>query len=260
VTQPSSAQPADKPVILASASPRRSQLLGAAGIPFERFVVEVDEEALSEAYRGPLLMLGEYLASEKALATWRALVARGDGERRVLASDTTVLLEGRSLAKPANAAEAEAMLRELRGREHTVATGLALIDPARGALLTTTSATRVRMRDYNDAEIAAYVATGDPLDKAGAYSIQHPDFQPVEWLAGCHLGVIGLPVCLVPALLGDARRMRIVTAPLPSEAPDCPWSALCTPPFPFGRPGIRARSLPEALGSPDGADASEAGG
>lgn len=254
MTQPSSAQPAEESVILASASPRRSQLLGEAGIPFHRFVVEVDEEGLSEAYRGPLLMLGEYLAGEKALATWRALAAHGDSGRRVLASDTTVLLEGRSLAKPADAAEATAMLRALRGREHTVATGVALVDPARGALLSTTSATRVRMRDFSDAEIAAYVATGDPLDKAGAYSIQHPDFQPVEWLAGCHLGVIGLPVCLVWPLLGDARRMRIMTAPLPAEGPDCPWSARCTPPYPFSRPGIRSRPLPDAAG------ASEVGG
>ncbi|HEU0026965.1 MAG TPA: Maf family protein [Ktedonobacterales bacterium] len=260
MTQPSSAQPAEEPIILASASPRRSQLLGEGGIPFHRFFVEVDEEGLSEAYRGPLLMLGEYLAGEKALATWRALVEHADAGRRVLASDTTVLLEGRSLAKPKDAAAAAAMLRELRGREHTVATGLALVDPARGALLSTTSATRVRMRDYSDAEIAAYVATGDPLDKAGSYSIQHPDFQPVEWLTGCHLGVIGLPVCLVWPLLGDARRMRVVTAPLPSDAPDCPWSARCTPPFPFLKPGIRRRLLPGVAGAADSPDVSEAGG
>ncbi len=246
MTHPSSAHLAEEPIILASASPRRSQLLGEAGIPFHRFVVEVDEERLSASYRGPLLMLGEYLAGEKALATWRALTARGDSGRRVLASDTTVLLDGRSLAKPADAEEAAAMLRQLRARDHTVATGIALVDPARGALFSTTSATRVRMRDYSDAEIAAYVATGDPLDKAGAYSIQHPDFQPVERLAGCHLGVIGLPVCLVWPLIGDARRLRIVTAPLPVETRDCPWSARCTPPYPFIRPGIRSRPLPDA--------------
>ncbi|HEX8994992.1 MAG TPA: Maf family protein [Ktedonobacterales bacterium] len=231
------------PLYLASASPRRSQLLGEAGIPFERFVVPVDEDALSEAYQGPLLGLGEYLAREKGLAAWRALRAqRRDG--RVLASDTTVLIGGRSLAKPADPAEAEAMLRELRGREHTVATGVALIDPARGLLRSTTSATRVRMRDYSDEEIAAYVATGDPLDKAGAYSIQHPGFQPVDSLAGCHLGVIGLPVCLVGALLGDGRSARIVHAPLPAEAPDCPWSGQCQPPYPFALAGIHTMPLP----------------
>ena len=238
---------------LASASPRRSQLLAEAGIAFEKIIVPVDEDALSAAYQGPLLQLGEYLARAKGLAAWRALRAQGrDG--RVLASDTTVLIGGRSLAKPADHAEAAAMLRELRGREHTVATGVALLDPAHALLRSATSATRVRMREYSDEEIAAYVATGDPLDKAGAYSIQHPDFQPVASLAGCHLGVIGLPVCLVSALLHAGRPARIVHAPLPAAAPDCPWSAQCRPPYPFALSGIHTMPLP------DSDDTAEAGG
>lgn len=253
-------QPDSQPVILASASPRRSQLLSQAGIAFERFVVEVDEDGLSAAYRGALLGLGEYLARAKALAAWRALVTQGErnseGARRVLASDTTVLLAGRSLAKPADAAAAAAMLRELRGREHTVATGVALVDPERGALLFATSATRVRMRAYSDEEITSYVATGDPLDKAGAYSIQHPGFQPVESLRGCHLGVIGLPVCLVTLLLNGPRRMRVTTAPLAGGAAGCPWSAHCAAPYPFDLPGVHTSPLPDAAGGP----ASEAGG
>ena len=231
------------PLYLASASPRRSQLLSAAGIAFERCVIPVDEDALSAAYQGPLLQLGEYLAREKALAAWRALRTEGRAGR-VLASDTTVLIGGRSLAKPADDAEAAAMLRTLRGREHTVATGVALIDPTRGRIRSATSATRVRMRDYSDAEITAYIATGDPHDKAGAYSIQHPDFQPVESLAGCHLGVIGLPVCLVSALLDDTGARRIVRAPLPPDDHDCPWSAQCRPPYPFALAGIHTFPLP----------------
>lgn len=249
------------PIILASASPRRSQLLTQASIPFEKFVVEVDEPGLSAVFHGPLLGLGEYLAGEKALAAWRALATRGAGGRRVLASDTTVLLAGRSLAKPADSDEATAMLRDLRGREHTVATGVALVDPERGVLRSATSATRVRMRDYSDSEISAYVATGDPLDKAGAYSIQHPDFQPVASLRGCHLGVIGLPVCLVWALLGGAGARRIVPAPVESgdrSAPDCPWSAGCRAPYPFDSPGVHSRPL---SGIADWqSSASEAGG
>jgi MAF protein len=257
VSQPGGHNPAPERIVLASASPRRSQLLTQAGIAFERFVIEVDEVGLSAAYRGPLLGLGEYLAGEKALAAWRALDARGLGGRRVLASDTTVLLAGRSLAKPADSAEAEGMLRELRGREHTVATGVALVDPARGALLSATSATRVRMRDYSNEEIARYVATGDPLDKAGSYSIQHPDFQPVESLHGCHLGVIGLPVCLVVRLLGGAARMRITSAPMAEGASGCPWSAQCAPPYPFDAPGVHTRASAD---SNTGERASEAGG
>lgn len=228
---------------LASASPRRRQLLTAAGIAFEQFVVPVDEDGMSERYQGPLLRLGEYLARQKALAAWRALRDLGRAGR-VLASDTTVLIGGRSLPKPVDLAQAEEMLRELRGREHTVATGVALIDPARGTLSSATSATRVRMRDYGDDELHAYVATGDPLDKAGAYSIQHSDFQPVESLRGCHLGVIGLPICLVSALLDVDRAARVVRTPLPDEASDCPWSTQCTAPYPFALPGIRTSVLP----------------
>lgn len=248
------------PLYLASASPRRSQLLGDAGIAFERFVVPVDEDALTAAYQGPLLLLGEVLAREKGLAAWRALRAQGR-IGRVLASDTTVLISGRSLPKPVDLAEAAVMLRELRGREHTVATGVALIDPTRATLRSATSATRVRMRDYGDDEIAAYVATGDPLDKAGAYSIQHPDFQPVATLAGCHLGVIGLPVCLVSALLSEGRSARIIHAPLPVDAPDCPWSGQCRPPYPFALAGIHTLPLPDSPDSPDIAedDTAEAG-
>ncbi len=242
------------PLYLASASPRRSQLLSAAGIAFERFVVPVDEDALTAAYSGPLLRLGEYLAREKGLAAWRALRASGRAGR-VLSSDTTVLIGGRSLPKPVDLAEAEAMLRVLRGREHTVARGVALIDPISHTQRSATSATRVRMRDYSDDEVAAYVATGDPLDKAGAYSIQHPDFQPVATLAGCHLGVIGLPVCLVSLLLNGARSARITQAPLPDDAPDCPWSGQCMPPYPFALPSIHTTPLPDE----DAADTAEAG-
>ena len=186
---------------LASASPRRSQLLTAAGIAFERLLVPIDEDDLSERYNGPLERLGEYLAREKALAALRELERTGR-TGAVLASDTTVLLDGRSLAKPRDLAEAATMLRSLRGREHVVATGVALVSDHPDSIVSATSATRVLMRDYSDDEIAAYVATGDPLDKAGAYSIQHPGFSPVQRFIGCHLGVIGLPVCLVAALLG----------------------------------------------------------
>lgn len=215
------------PLYLASSSPRRRQLLAAAGIPFTLRVVPIDEDQLSAEYTGPLDQLGEYLGRCKAEAALERLNDAGLSGL-VLASDTTVLIGGRSLPKPRDLDEADSMLRTLRGREHIVATGVALAGPTHDHMISATSATRVRMRDYTDAEIAAYVATGDPLDKAGAYSIQHPRFSPVTAIIGCHLGVIGLPLCLVAALLnGD---------PLPPDAPArtgiCPWSAQCTPPFP----------------------------
>lgn len=213
---------------LASASPRRSQLLMEAGIAFERFVVPVDEDGLTASYTGPLDRLGEYLAQCKARAAMDVLSARRH-PALVLASDTTVLLDGRSLAKPADFAEAETMLRALRGREHIVATGVALAGPEPDTLVSATSATRVLMRTYSDAEIAAYVATGDPLDKAGAYSIQHPAFSPVERFFGCRLGVVGLPTCLVGALLSCWPHLNGGNT---AELPHCLWSSACTPPLP----------------------------
>ena len=220
------------PLYLASASPRRSQLLTQAGIVFERLLAPIDEDALSESYTGPLERLGEYLAREKALAALRVLADSGR-EGVVLASDTTVLLDGRSLVKPHDLAEATAMLKTLRGREHLVATGVALARTGSEWIVAATSATRVLMRAYNDAEIAAYVATGDPLDKAGAYSIQHPGFSPVARFVGCHLGVIGLPLCLVSALLGhwpvELAREAVHEA---EHAAVCPWSGDCRAPMP----------------------------
>lgn len=216
---------------LASASPRRSQLLTHAGIAFEQLLVPIDEDALSENYAGPLERLGEYLARAKALAALRMLADSGK-RGRVLASDTTVLLDGQSLAKPRGLAEAEDMLRMLRGREHIVATGVALAGDDAESIVSATSATRVLMRDYTDAEIAEYVATGDPLDKAGAYSIQHPGFSPVERFAGCHLGVIGLPLCLVGALVGRWPRETTLDESHLAALPACLWSSGCREPMP----------------------------
>ncbi|HKT39205.1 MAG TPA: Maf family protein, partial [Ktedonobacterales bacterium] len=106
-------------------------------------------------------------------------------------------------------------------------------------------ATRVLMREFSDAEIAAYVATGDPLDKAGAYSIQHPDFSPVERFMGCHLGVIGLPVCLVGALLGQWPSEMPTSKISPAVSPLCSWSAICSPPLPAAASIRRMPIMPE---------------
>ncbi|MGH2514252.1 MAG: Maf family protein [Ktedonobacterales bacterium] len=215
------------PLYLASSSPRRQQLLTAAGIPFILHAAPVDEETLTTEYTGPLERLGEFLARQKADAA-RASLQRDGLDGVVLASDTTVLIDGRSLPKPRDLTEAAAMLRTLRGREHTVATGVALASIESKSVRSATSATRVRMRNYSDSEIAAYVTTGDPLDKAGAYSIQHPAFSPVASITGCRLGVIGLPVCLVAALVNGA----LLPPDSPSRDGVCPWSPFCAPPFP----------------------------
>ncbi|MGO8950604.1 MAG: Maf family protein [Ktedonobacterales bacterium] len=206
------------PLYLASSSPRRRQLLAQANIAFELLASAVDEDTLTADFTGKPEELGQYLATAKALQARAVLVSQRKWGR-ILAADTTVLLDGRSLPKPHDLMIARSMLRELRGREHQVATGVALAELS-GCVVAATSITRVLMRDYSDDEIETYVATGDSLDKAGGYSIQHPDFQPVKTIYGCHLGVIGLPMCVVDALLKNL--------PVPPPMSTCPWSTACT--------------------------------
>lgn len=121
----------------------------------------------------------------------------------IIAADTTVALDGRQLGKPAGAAEAETMLRALRGRAHEVHTGVALVDLETGQTVQGVHTAVVAMRPYTDEEIGAYVASGDPLDKAGAYAIQHPIFRPVSRLDGCFTGVMGLSICHLIQLLTE---------------------------------------------------------
>lgn len=227
---------------LASASPRRRALLAALGRPFTVGTAPLDEKQLEAAYTGPAEGLAEHLARAKAAAAVADLDDTGTEPALVLTADTTVLLDGRVLGKPQDAAEAAAMLRALRGRAHTVVTGvaLALAQTNAGAggaaahLRSTAVATRVHMRAYGDEEIAGYVASGDPLDKAGAYGVQHPGFQPVARVAGCYLAVVGLPLCAVAALLADAGESvggEAQKGPL-EVGQVCPWSPLCRPPLP----------------------------
>jgi MAF protein len=128
-------------------------------------------------------------------------------ETIILAADTTVVYQAalhqsyEILGKPADAAEAEAMLRRLRGRVHQVFTGLAVLRVAGEELQSEVVATDVWMRDYSDEEMLAYIATADPLDKAGAYAIQHAVFRPVQNLQGCYANVMGLPVCHAAGML-----------------------------------------------------------
>jgi MAF protein len=186
-------------LILGSNSPRRRQLLALTGWDFVVAAADVDES--QHANESPLDYVLR-LAETKARATAEAS-ARQD--QIVLAADTTVVDAGEILGKPADAAEAVAMLRRLRGHTHQVYTGIALLRVRDGLLLKDVCVTDVPMRDYSDEELHAYVETGDPLDKAGAYAIQHPEFQPVDVtsLDGCFASVMGLPVCHVIRLLRE---------------------------------------------------------
>lgn len=133
------------------------------------------------------------LAQSKA----RTVAERCCGEDTVLAADTTVVEGGQILGKPSDTMEAEVMLRRLRGKRHQVFTALAVLRLSNNSLVTDWCATDVPMRAYSDEEMQAYIATGDPMDKAGAYAIQHPEFKPVIEMQGCFANVMGLPLCHV---------------------------------------------------------------
>jgi septum formation protein len=186
--------------ILASGSPRRKQILALAGWTFSTASADIDERPLAGESPGQYVLR---LALAKADAV-RSSLAQPDGAM-ILAADTTVALEGEILGKPGDAGEAEAMLLRLRGRRHQVYTALALLQPARGLALSDVCETQVWMRSYHDQEMQAYIATGDPMDKAGAYAIQHAVFRPVEALDGCYANVVGLPLCRLSQLFEQAR-------------------------------------------------------
>ncbi len=131
------------------------------------------------------------LAEAKA----RAARAAAQPSQVIVAADTVVVDDGLLLGKPCGAKEAIRMLRRLRGHVHQVYSGLALLQVSSGRLLSDVCASDVSMRNYSDEEIETYVLSGDPLDKAGAYAIQHPTFQPVVNLKGCRASVMGLPLC-----------------------------------------------------------------
>lgn len=175
-------------LVLASSSPRRKNLLALGGHAFEVVAADVDETPLpGEDPKEYVLRL----ARDKARAAATGLKANA----LVLAADTTVVQAGQILAKPADAAEARAMLKALRGAEHVCYTAISVLRTSDGEQLDDLATTIVPMRGYSDDEIEAYIASGDPLDKAGAYAIQHSGFHPVAAMSGCLANVVGLPLC-----------------------------------------------------------------
>lgn len=181
-------------LVLASNSPRRRQLLALGGWKFNVYVADVDESQLSGESPAEYVLR---LAKTKA----RAAATNAPDTAIIIAADTAVADGDDILGKPADAHEATRMLERLRAHTHQVYTGLALLRKSDGYTLTDLSVTNVPMRNYSDAEIAAYVQSGDPLDKAGAYGIQHPIFQPVQGMKGCFASVMGLPLCRLTVLL-----------------------------------------------------------
>jgi MAF protein len=175
-------------LVLASNSPRRRELLALGGWKFESASPEVDESQRPGEEPGAYVLR---LAENKA----RACASTNVPESIVIAADTTVVDGKTILGKPGNASEAAEMLGKLRDRTHQVYSGLCVIRTSDGNLGHDLCVTQVPMRNYDVQEIEAYVASGDPLDKAGAYAIQHPVFHPVERMSGCYASVMGLPLC-----------------------------------------------------------------
>lgn len=179
--------------ILASTSPRRRELVTLLGIPFRALSLDVDETRLPD--ESPAAMV-ERLALAKARAGQKEFP-----DALIIAADTTVAFESHLLGKPRDADEATRMLKLLRGQAHVVYSGLAIVENKHewARVVTTT----VWMRDYSDDEIAAYVASGNPFDKAAAYAVQHDRFKPVARVEGCFANVMGLPLCLLAEALNE---------------------------------------------------------
>lgn len=175
-------------ILLASSSPRRKQLLSWMGWHFALRAVEVDETP--QEHETP----HDYVAR---LAETKAITAASGLPFGwvVIAADTTVADGNEILGKPNDASDARRILLQLRRRVHHVHTALYVMDTTSGMYYTDLCSSRVPMRDYSDEEIAAYVASGDPMDKAGAYAIQNSHFHPVKDFRGCFANVMGLPLC-----------------------------------------------------------------
>jgi len=191
-------------LILASASPRRQELLRNAGIAFTVQAADLDETPREgESAQA----CAERLAKEKALAVFRA-----HPDNYVLGADTIVVVDGEILGKPRDEAEAARMLRLLAGRIHRVVTGVCLLGPALGTENrelstgfqdTRSETTLVTVRELSDQEIHDYVATGEPMDKAGAYAIQGKASRWITRIEGDYSNVVGLPVAMVYGMLSE---------------------------------------------------------
>ncbi len=182
-------------IILASNSPRRRDILRQIGLDFVQRPVDLNEKIKHgespEDYAGRVSLDKARVAAENA------------GSGVVIAADTIVALDNHILGKPADARDAHRMLTLLSGRMHRVITGLTVMNAATGKTVTRTSSTKVWFRELSADEIAAYIATGEPLDKAGAYGIQEKGALLVSRIDGCYFNVVGLPLALLGQILRD---------------------------------------------------------
>ncbi|MCH7663783.1 MAG: septum formation protein Maf [Chloroflexi bacterium] len=190
-------------IVLASTSPRRKELLKLSGLSFRLSAIEVDETPIKGENAK------DYTARVAASKAHAAANRLRDGEV-VIAADTTVVHAGEILGKPADEREAANVLKALRGVTHQVITSLVVIRTGDDLLLSDQAITDVPMREYTDEEMQEYVSSGDPLDKAGSYGIQHKEFRPAPSLEGCIANVAGLPMC---HLIRTLKKIDIAAIP-----------------------------------------------
>ena len=193
-------------VVLASASARRRELLGEMGLKFQIVPSGVPEVPMPGE---PPEDVVRRLSADKALA-----VASTVGQGFVIGADSMVVLEGEVIGKPTDAAEARLMLLRLRGTRHQVATGVTVVDAASGRYLSDSMTSNITLRDMSEQEIDASIATGTPLDKAGAYAVQDTELQPAQSWDGCYSNIVGLPLCRLGEMLAE------LGYPLPPDWPE----------------------------------------
>ncbi|MGE5473389.1 MAG: Maf family protein [Ignavibacteriales bacterium] len=182
-------------IILASSSPRRKELLEGLGLKFKVISSDVDETANEENAN----LLAEKLAETKA----REIARNLDPGYLVVGADTIVCLETEILGKPRDEKEAFEMLKKLSGNTHKVITGIALIESGSGRKMVSHEETIVKFRNLEDKEIRAYIKTGEPMDKAGAYGIQKVGSVLVQRIEGCYFNVVGLPLARLTGMLKE---------------------------------------------------------
>jgi septum formation protein len=188
-------------LILASASPRRRELLTQAGVPFTVVAADINEELLPGEAAAAYV---QRLAEEKAQAVWnRQSLGTHDEPVTVLGADTCVVGDGQILGKPVDTADARRMLELLCGRTHAVLTGIAVVTGAK--IVRDVEVTQVTFNQLSDREIAQYIASGEPMDKAGAYAIQGYAARWIPRIEGCYFNVMGLPLARTVALLAEVQ-------------------------------------------------------
>jgi septum formation protein len=188
-------------LVLASASPRRRELLAQAGFAFSVRPARIPEDP--RANEDPIAYVTR-LAREKAQAVFREISSEESAQPQVvLGADTTVTLDNQILGKPADASDAARMLRLLSGRTHLVMTGVAVVTPQSAEVAA--EITAVRFLTLCDHEIEEYIATGEPMDKAGAYAIQGRAARWIPRIEGCYFNVVGLPLALVASMLESLK-------------------------------------------------------